>query len=279
MQAPFEIAFQHCKPSEENPKRSRQAGQAPGEIERSNNQLPRGDRRAADTTPPRRPLQDRHSNRCDAAQASRRHRHQGLHCATRHLNVRIHWSQFGKPSTPRCGKSQDLARKGRRLSGVSFLPAVRRAYESIMAMPSPRRLRLRWRRPQGALPSQCRRREVPQPGDGAGVRRREPRDARSGQRQAGSQRRFRPLDAAFGDGADRLARNRRTSLRPTGVGGARVAGAASSTRRRWSSSRRRARSPICVRRCIADVKARLIGEIDKDLTKHPVWEIEKLVLG
>jgi protein required for attachment to host cells len=28
-----------------------------------------------------------------------------------------------------------------------------------------------------------------------------------------------------------------------------------------------------------DVKARLIGEIDKDLTKHPVWEIERLVLG
>ena len=29
----------------------------------------------------------------------------------------------------------------------------------------------------------------------------------------------------------------------------------------------------------SDVKARLIGEIDKDLTKHPVWEIERLVLG
>ena len=29
----------------------------------------------------------------------------------------------------------------------------------------------------------------------------------------------------------------------------------------------------------ADVKARLIGEIDKDLTKHPVWEIEKHILG
>ena len=29
----------------------------------------------------------------------------------------------------------------------------------------------------------------------------------------------------------------------------------------------------------ADVKARLIGEIDKDLTKHPVWEIERLVVG
>ena len=29
----------------------------------------------------------------------------------------------------------------------------------------------------------------------------------------------------------------------------------------------------------ADVKARLIAEIDKDLTKRPVWEIEKLVLG
>ena len=29
----------------------------------------------------------------------------------------------------------------------------------------------------------------------------------------------------------------------------------------------------------ADVKARLIGEIDKDLTKHPVWEIEKLIVG
>ncbi len=28
-----------------------------------------------------------------------------------------------------------------------------------------------------------------------------------------------------------------------------------------------------------DVKARLIGEIDKDLTKHPVWEIERLVVG
>ncbi len=29
----------------------------------------------------------------------------------------------------------------------------------------------------------------------------------------------------------------------------------------------------------ADVKARLIAEIDKDLTKHPVWEIERLVVG
>lgn len=28
-----------------------------------------------------------------------------------------------------------------------------------------------------------------------------------------------------------------------------------------------------------DVKARLIGEIDKDLTRHPVWEIERLVVG
>jgi protein required for attachment to host cells len=28
-----------------------------------------------------------------------------------------------------------------------------------------------------------------------------------------------------------------------------------------------------------DVKARLIGEIDKDLTKHPVREIERLVVG
>ena len=28
-----------------------------------------------------------------------------------------------------------------------------------------------------------------------------------------------------------------------------------------------------------DVKARLIGEIDKDLTKLPVWEIEKHVVG
>ena len=28
-----------------------------------------------------------------------------------------------------------------------------------------------------------------------------------------------------------------------------------------------------------DVKARLIGEIDKDLTNHPVWEIERLVVG
>ena len=28
-----------------------------------------------------------------------------------------------------------------------------------------------------------------------------------------------------------------------------------------------------------DVKARLIGEIDKDLTNHPVWEIEKMVAG
>jgi protein required for attachment to host cells len=29
----------------------------------------------------------------------------------------------------------------------------------------------------------------------------------------------------------------------------------------------------------ADVKARVIGEVAKDLTKHPVWEIEKHVLG
>ena len=29
----------------------------------------------------------------------------------------------------------------------------------------------------------------------------------------------------------------------------------------------------------ADVKARLIGEIDKDLTKLPVWEIEKHIVG
>jgi len=28
-----------------------------------------------------------------------------------------------------------------------------------------------------------------------------------------------------------------------------------------------------------DVKARLIGEIDKDLTKLPVWEIERHVVG
>ena len=28
-----------------------------------------------------------------------------------------------------------------------------------------------------------------------------------------------------------------------------------------------------------DVKARLIGEIDKDLTKHPVREIERLIVG
>ena len=28
-----------------------------------------------------------------------------------------------------------------------------------------------------------------------------------------------------------------------------------------------------------DVKARVIGEIDKDLTKPPVWEIEKMVAG
>ena len=28
-----------------------------------------------------------------------------------------------------------------------------------------------------------------------------------------------------------------------------------------------------------DVKARLIGEFDKDLTKQPVWEIEKLFVG
>ena len=28
-----------------------------------------------------------------------------------------------------------------------------------------------------------------------------------------------------------------------------------------------------------DVKARLIGEIDKDLTKLPVWQIEKRILG
>jgi protein required for attachment to host cells len=29
----------------------------------------------------------------------------------------------------------------------------------------------------------------------------------------------------------------------------------------------------------ADVKARIVGEIDKDLTKHPVWEIERHILG
>jgi protein required for attachment to host cells len=29
----------------------------------------------------------------------------------------------------------------------------------------------------------------------------------------------------------------------------------------------------------ADVKARIVGEIDKDLAKHPVWEIERHVLG
>jgi protein required for attachment to host cells len=29
----------------------------------------------------------------------------------------------------------------------------------------------------------------------------------------------------------------------------------------------------------ADVKARVVGEIDKDLTKHPVWEIERHILG
>ncbi len=27
-----------------------------------------------------------------------------------------------------------------------------------------------------------------------------------------------------------------------------------------------------------DVKARIVGEIDKDLTKHPVWEIEQHIL-
>jgi protein required for attachment to host cells len=29
----------------------------------------------------------------------------------------------------------------------------------------------------------------------------------------------------------------------------------------------------------ADVKARVVGEINKDLTKHPVWEIEKRVMA
>ena len=29
----------------------------------------------------------------------------------------------------------------------------------------------------------------------------------------------------------------------------------------------------------ADVKKRIIAEIDKDLTKHPVWEIEKHILA
>ena len=29
----------------------------------------------------------------------------------------------------------------------------------------------------------------------------------------------------------------------------------------------------------ADVRARVVGEIDKDLTKHPVWEIERHILG
>lgn len=29
----------------------------------------------------------------------------------------------------------------------------------------------------------------------------------------------------------------------------------------------------------ADVKSRVIAEIDKDLTKHPVWEIEKHLVG
>jgi len=29
----------------------------------------------------------------------------------------------------------------------------------------------------------------------------------------------------------------------------------------------------------ADVKARIVGEIDKDLTKHPVWEIERHILA
>ena len=28
-----------------------------------------------------------------------------------------------------------------------------------------------------------------------------------------------------------------------------------------------------------DVKSRIVAEIDKDLTKHPVWEIERLVVG
>ncbi len=28
-----------------------------------------------------------------------------------------------------------------------------------------------------------------------------------------------------------------------------------------------------------DVKARIVGEIDKDLTKHPVWEIEQHILA
>jgi protein required for attachment to host cells len=29
----------------------------------------------------------------------------------------------------------------------------------------------------------------------------------------------------------------------------------------------------------ADVKARVVGEIDKDLTRHPVWEIERHILA
>ena len=29
----------------------------------------------------------------------------------------------------------------------------------------------------------------------------------------------------------------------------------------------------------ADVKARIVGEIDKDFTKHPVWEIERRIIG
>ncbi|MDI9847436.1 host attachment family protein [Rhodoblastus sp. 17X3] len=29
----------------------------------------------------------------------------------------------------------------------------------------------------------------------------------------------------------------------------------------------------------ADVKARIVAEIDKDFTKHPVWEIEKHIIG
>jgi protein required for attachment to host cells len=29
----------------------------------------------------------------------------------------------------------------------------------------------------------------------------------------------------------------------------------------------------------ADVKALIVGEIDKDLTKHPVWEIERHILA
>lgn len=29
----------------------------------------------------------------------------------------------------------------------------------------------------------------------------------------------------------------------------------------------------------ADVKNRIVAEIDKDLTKHPIWEIEKHLVG